>query len=178
MLECVSRHDVELMHRVPDQKLKVEFDPPEDGWTGVGLSAGGCSYGFSPSHVPYDSFGDLVCALLKILDGRHDAVVRWNDEPVEHEFVFASDGRRVDFRVFEIVVSAAGRTREERFAFGGPAYKVLWPFWKALREMQSRQSSEEYARRWREPFPEREMVELTRRIKAMKSDGADDGGRP
>jgi hypothetical protein len=153
-----------------NQKLKVQFDAPEAGWTTVMLSAGERHYQFFPSHVPYDSFSGLVNALLKILDGSPEAIVRWNDEPVEHEFLFASEGERVNFKAYEIIDSVvAGRVREEKFAFCGARYDVLRPFWKGLRDMQSRQSLEEYERQWCEPFPEREMVELTRRMKEIKS---------
>jgi hypothetical protein len=34
--------------------------------------------------------------------------------------------------------------------------------------MESRQGKEEYEEQWRDPFPEREMAELTRRVKEMK----------
>jgi hypothetical protein len=34
--------------------------------------------------------------------------------------------------------------------------------------MESKQSKEEYETEWREPFPEREMVELTKRVKELK----------
>ena len=152
-----------------DQKLKVEFDAPEAGWTTVTLRAGEHYYQFFPSHVPYDSFSELVNALLKILDGYPEAIVHWNDEPVEHEFLFVFEGQRIDFKVYEIIDSVvAGRVRDEKFAFSGAQYDVLRSFWKGLRDMQSKQSVEEYERQWREPFPEREMVELTRRIKEMR----------
>jgi len=159
-----------------DSKLKVEIDPPEDGWTMVTLSAGDRYYRFVPSHVPYDSIRELVEALLKIMDGYLEAVVRWNDEPVEHQFVFMSEGEQVNFRVYEIIDSVvAGKVRDEKFGYGGSRYDVLRPCWKGLREMQSRQSREEYERRWREPFPEREMIELTRKLKEIKLDGAGGG---
>ncbi|MBA3715504.1 MAG: hypothetical protein H0W76_24110 [Pyrinomonadaceae bacterium] len=155
-----------------DQKLKIDFDAPEAGWTRVTLSAGEHDYQFVPSHVPYDSVTELVRALLKILDNYPEAIVHWNDEPVQHEFVFVSNGGQVDFRVYEIIDSVVGRRRDEKFTFGGSRYEVLRPFWKGLRDMQSRQNLEEYERQWREPFPECEMVELTRRMKEMKLNGS------
>jgi hypothetical protein len=152
-----------------DLKLNIEIDPPEAGWTMVTLSAGERYYRFVPSHVPYDSVRELVEALLKILDGYLEAIVRWNDEPVEHQFVFISEGERVNLKVYEILDSVvSGRVLDEKFAHGGSRYDVLRAFWKGLREMQSKQSLEEYERQWCERFPEREMVELTRRIKEPK----------
>ncbi|HYX72831.1 MAG TPA: hypothetical protein VE732_08670 [Nitrososphaera sp.] len=156
--------------------MKAELAPPEAGWTTVTLSAGEGNYQFFPSHVPYDSVSELVNALLKILDGYPEAIVRWNDEPVEHEFVFVSECEQVNFTVYEIIDSiVAGKMRDEKFAFSGPRSDVLRPFWKGLRDMQSKQNLKEYERQWREPFPEREMFELTQRIKELKPNGANIG---
>ena len=43
--------------------------------------------------------------------------------------------------------------------------KILSPFWKGLRDMQSKQDPDEYERQWHRPFPKREMLELQQRIK-------------
>jgi hypothetical protein len=113
-----------------------------------------------------------VNALLKVLDGYDKAIVRWNDEPVEHEFVFEPKGNHVDFRVYLLKETLLGKEREQVFTFSASAYDAVWPFWKALRDMESRQSRETYEKQWRDPFPEREMVELTNRIKELKGNDA------
>ena len=154
-----------------EAKLKVEFAAPEHGWTVVNLYAGHNSYQFVPSYVPYDSFGELLKALLNIIDGAPQAVVRWNDEPVEHKFVFSSDGKHVNFKVYEIIKSViAGNVDQERFSFVGSLYNVLRPFWKGLRDMQSRQSAEELKRHWQRSFPESEISELTVKLKRLEND--------
>lgn len=155
---------------ISDARLKVEFDSPENGWTTVKLSAGDSCYQFFPSYIPYDSFSELVDSLLKILDGYSEAVVRWNDEPVEHRFVFTSEADTVTFKVYEVIDSAVtGKTADEKFAFRDFGYKILRPFWRALRHMQMRQDLNEYEKQWGRPFPVREMFELTGRIKATKN---------
>jgi hypothetical protein len=147
-------------------KLKAEFATPENGWTKVRLSAGDSFYQFFPSYTPYDSFNELLNSLLKILDGNPEAIVRWNDEPTEHKFVFNSKDGQITFKVYEIINSiVAGKAVEERFAFIGSQNEVLRPFWKGLRDMQSKQDTDEFERQWRSPFPKKEMLELTQRIK-------------
>lgn len=149
-----------------DAKLKVEFDTPENGWTKVTVSAGDSFYQFFPSYTPYDSFSELVNALLKILDGYSETVVRWNDEPTEYKFVFISEGGKVIFNIYEIINSVvAGKVDIERFNFSGSQNEVLRPFWKGLRDMQSKQDSDEYKRQWHRSFPESEILELKQRIK-------------
>ena len=156
------------------QRLTIDLDRPESGWLRVELSFADQKYSFYPSHVPYDSICELVNALLKTLDGYDKAVVRWNDEPVEHEFVFEPGGGHVDFRVYLINDTVVGKEREQVFMFNGSTQDVVWPFWKALRDMESRQSKKEYEKQWRESFPEREMVELTRRVKELKRKAGSD----
>ena len=148
-------------------RLELVLDRPESGWLRVELSFGEQKYSFCPSYTPYDSISELVYALLKILQGYDETVVRWNDEPVEHEFVFELRGEQVGFRVYLINETVIGKVREQVFMFSGTKYEVIWPIWKAIRDMQSRQSLEEYEREWR-PFPKREMNELTKRVKEMK----------
>jgi hypothetical protein len=153
-------------------KLKVEFNGPEHGWLTVMLSLTQQEYQFFPSHVPYDSISELVNALLKVVLGYSDTIVHWNDEPVEHEFGFSLEGERVHFRAYKISTSrTAHQVREEVFSFSGSPYQVVWPFWKALRDMKSHQSHEEYVKQWRAPFLEREMAELTEKLKLLKVSG-------
>lgn len=150
-------------------KAEIDFDRPENGWLKVDLSFDNQNYSFYPSHVPYDSISELVTALLKILDGYDKSLVRWNDEPVEHEFVFERVADQIEFRVCLINKSVVGKERKHVFMFNGVTHVVVWPFWKALRDMESRQSKEEYEKQWRAPFPAREIVELTKRVKELKS---------
>ena len=149
-------------------RLRIDLDRPSSGWLKVELSFVDQTYSFIPSHVPYDSISELVNALLKTLDGYDKAIVRWNDEPVEHEFVFEPKGNQSEFRVLRITEAAKGKEREQVFIFQGPIYDLVWPFWKALRDMESKQSRREYEKQWREPFPEREMIDLTKRVKELR----------
>ena len=153
------------------QKLTIHIDRPEHGWTSVDLSVGDQRYSFYPSHVPHDSITDLVNALRSLLDGYDRVTVRWNDEPVEHEFVFEQKEGTVSLfvSIFLYDRAVAGVVPEQVLRFSGSVKDVVWPFWKALRDMQSRQSREEYEKHWR-TFPEREMTELTKRVKELKRD--------
>jgi hypothetical protein len=173
-LEAKERIAAETEELVPnpdlrnDHRLRINLNRPTNGWLEVELMCGDQLYGFVPSHVPYDSVGELANALLGTLDGYEKTIVHWNDEPVEHEFVFALSNNRLDFRVNKINETIQGKVMEQVFSFCGSIYDVTWPFWKALREMESRLSKEEYERQWREPFPSREMAELGNRIRKLR----------
>jgi hypothetical protein len=150
-------------------RLRIDLDRPISGWLKVELSFGDQNYSFIPSHVPYDSISELVKALLQTLDGYDNSIVRWNDEPLEHEFVFEPKGNQAEFRVLVITETANGKEREQVFTFLGSIYDLVWPFWKALRDMESRRSKREYEKEWREPFPEREMIDFNASHKCLES---------
>ena len=74
------------------------------------------------------------------------------------------------FKVYEIINSVvAGKVDEEKFVFSDSQYEVLRSFWKGLRDMQSKQDSNEYEKHWRRPFLENEMLDLTQKLKSRKT---------
>ncbi len=149
-------------------KLKVEIDAPEYGWTHIKLDSGNCSYQFFPSDVPIDSINELVKAMIEILRGNNQSKVYWNDEPVEHNFIFTVENEVCDFKVYEVVVSINGKNLEERFSFKGTKYEVLQPFWKALCDMKSKQSLDEYEKHWGNAFPTNEILEIKQKLKDLE----------
>jgi hypothetical protein len=149
-------------------KMKVEIDAPEHGWTRVKLDSENGSYQFFPSDIPIDSISELVKAILEILNGNNQSKVYWNDEPVEHNFIFTVENEVCYFKVYEVFESVAGRNLEERFSFRGTKYEVLRPFWKALCEMKSKQSLDEYEKHWGNAYPTNEMLEIKQKLKSLK----------
>lgn len=147
----------------------MKIDKPQHGWVAVELSCEDQTYRFFPSRALYDSIWELVCALLAILQGSSEQIVHWCDEPQEHEFSFRRENGQLEFQVFPIAYSTVvGRRREDQvFYYRGSYYEVIRPLWKALRDMQSSQSLEEYEKEWRHPFPVSEMTELTARVKEL-----------
>jgi len=151
-------------------KLKVEIEAPEHGWTNVKLNAEDNFYEFFPSDVPIDSISELVKAMLEILSGGNQSKVYWNDEPVEHNFIFTVENNLCEFKVYEVFESVVGKNLQERFSFKGTKYDVLRPFWKALSEMKSKQSLEDYEKHWGNPFPINEILEIKQKLKSLKDE--------
>jgi hypothetical protein len=145
------------------------LEGPESGWLTVTLEDPHKTYTFWPSHVPYDSVRLLASALLSVLE-RRDAVVPWNDEPTEHEFLFSVSQDRVDLTVVVLRRLQHGEVvREPVFNVSGTARDVVWPLWRALREVESKVTPDEYLRQWREPFPQAEVAELDRRLRTPRN---------
>ncbi len=149
-------------------KLYVEIEAPEHGWTHVKLKSGNSFYQFFPSDVPVDSISELAKAIVEILSVNKEATVYWNDEPVVHNFVFKIENEQCDFKVYEVFESIVGEKLIERFSFNGTKQEVLRPFWKALCDLKSKQSLEEYEAQWNNPFPAQEVVEIKHQLKSLK----------
>src|SRR5262245_35683448 len=151
-----------------ERKLKVSFDEPEHGWIAITMSADGEQFVLITSHVPYDPITELAVALNKILEGYSESTVRWSEEPAEYEFVFRVRAGALSLDVYEVAKVQDGIRRNSVFSFIGMRDQLLISFWRALRELQGRYDPAEYERRWREPFPTREMEVLTQRMSALK----------
>ncbi len=150
------------------ERFTIKFDDLADGWLTVRLKEGNQEYTFFPSHVPYDSIQELADGLGNLLLGYLQAKTRWNDEPVEHEFVFDKTENQLSFRVRLLNETRLGKQPEEVFATHGTLYQIIRPFWVALRDLETRYSAEEYQRRWQEPFPVNEMRVLTAQFEKLK----------
>lgn len=150
------------------ERFNIRFDDLENGWLTVRLKNGDQEYTFIPSHVPYDSIRELADGLGNLLLGYTQTKARWNDEPVEHEFVFDKTGNQLSFQVMLLNERRLGKQPEEVFAIQGTLYEIIRPFWAALRDLETRYPAEEYQRRWREPFPVKEMRVLTAQFEKLK----------
>lgn len=149
-----------------DVKLKVEISPPENGWTHIKLISNNSSYEFFPSDVPIDSIAELISAILGILNGKTETEVYWNDEPVIHNFLFSYKNDICYFEVIEV----SGSKRIEKFSFNGTKYKVLYPFWKALTYMKSKQTTKDYKFHWGNDFPENDLLEIEKELRILKDE--------
>ncbi|MFN7944013.1 MAG: hypothetical protein U0Z53_01455 [Blastocatellia bacterium] len=150
------------------ERFTIRFDDLENGWLTVRIKQGNAEYTFFPSHVPYDSIRELTDGLGNLLLGDTQATVHWNDEPIEHEFVFDKTGNELSFRVLLLNETRLGKQPEEVFGLQGTLYEIIRPFWVALRDLETRYPAEEYQRRWREPFPVNEMRVLTAHFEKLK----------
>lgn len=148
--------------------LKIEFEGPEHGWLRMTLRAHDQECALKLSYVPNDVVIELVWALQRMLDGEPDAVAHGNSEPTEYTIRFQRSGEELTVTVEEAMRSLTGRWQKALFSFTGTLREVVRPFWKALRDMEGRQSLEEYGERWSWNFPEQEMKRLTERIKAVQ----------
>ena len=151
------------------QKLRVSLESPQHGFMSLRLSSGRESFVAVVSHAPYDSLRDLIEALSGVLAGDCETIVKWNSEPEEYDFKLTARG---DFVQLDIIHYPDHRrlaaASSAVFSFRGTKPDACLPFWKELRGLHRRIIQDEFERQWRREFPEREMQELTKRIRSLK----------
>jgi hypothetical protein len=152
-----------------NQKLRVSLESPQHGFMSLRLSCGKDSFVAVVSHTPYDSLRDLIVALSGVLAGDGAAMVKWNSEPEEYDFRLAANGDSLQLEVIRYPDHRRlAATSSTVFSFRSLKLDACLPFWKELRGLHRRIAQDEFDRQWRREFPEREMQELTKRIRTLK----------
>jgi hypothetical protein len=144
------------------QEIRLDIEPPADGWTRVGLAAPGVALEFAASLTPRDSIGELARAAADLLGGGAEQVVTWCSEPVEYEFRFLTDGGVTRLEVHEFPNHRRRwRRREVPVAVvAAERGAIARAIWRALRRLQGAVTGEAFAAAWRRPFP----VEIVERV--------------
>jgi hypothetical protein len=149
------------------QSLTVSFNSPQSGFMSIGLKTNEQSFVAAVSHEPYDSVSDLINALLALLDGAEQVIVKWNQEPEEYDFEMRRSGEDVQLKV--IRYQDHRRTEGEQvFAHTGSIGNVCFSFRVALHGLRRDRRTDEYAKNWRREFPEAEFQQLKKRLMADK----------
>lgn len=152
------------------ETLRVTFNSPQSGWMSLELRAGEKHFVEVVSYTPYDSVRELVNAVaaIAVADGE-GVIARWAVEPGEFDFVFNARGDEAELRVVRHMgyrrVKGEG---EEVFAYRGARLDVCRAFWSALRRLQADADVDGYAQNWRREFPEDDIRELTKVIRALE----------
>jgi hypothetical protein len=151
------------------QKLRVSMESPQSGWMSLSLRAGDEALLMVASHAPDDSLRDLIVALSALLSGSREMTVRWNCEPEAFDFRLIVRGSCVELRVVRYP-DHHRRQKEGRVVLSlrGSKMEIGVPFWRALRDLGRRVSTDVFESNWRRTFPQRELQQLTSLIRALK----------
>jgi hypothetical protein len=151
------------------QKLEVSFDLPSDGWVGLDLRVGDQHLFESVSHI-YPGLRDLCAGLCDVLNDAPSRPIVLYLEPAELELLISpesSDLWRLTASIFPDRRRSSPTSPTISAAL--PAATIVLAFWRALRRLQTSLSPEEFAARFREPFPSLEMASLTELLEARKT---------
>ncbi|MCC5638232.1 hypothetical protein LC593_20820 [Nostoc sp. CHAB 5844] len=149
------------------QTFKVCFSYPEHGWITVEIFSKEKQLLFPVSYTPYNSFVELLDALITILSGRDQAVVRWNTEPIKYKFLFAKNDEQLTLEIIKIVdLQKKTLQNEVLFNINSLDIFIVLQFWRALRHLETYKNFE---KQWGLAFPKREMRLLEKCIQNYKS---------
>lgn len=148
--------------------MKVKFENVNAGWMTVTLLTGLNQYTFDPSDVPCDSILELVDGLGRLLVQDEEVVTHWNDEPIEHVFVFRKTNEQLKLTVFRLSPHSKMPNREVVFSAEDSIYKMIRAFWVALRDLETRYFEQDDDKCWSNPFPKLEMQYLTYHLQNLK----------
>lgn len=146
-------------------KLRVTFNSPQSGYMSVGLKFGRQRFLAAMSCRPYESMEELLSALTAVMSDAESAVVHWNEEPEEFDFVFKVSAVECKLEVIRFT-SHLRRDGESVFAANGTREQICLPFWETLKAMKQDLVVDEFARNWRRDFPFKQFEELEAVIEA------------
>jgi hypothetical protein len=138
-------------------RLKVQFDDPQHGWMALTIRSDVGVATLNMSYVGFDTLHEMVDALHALILGDHYRSVRIMEEPTVCELQFH---RQDDIMRLELHRLSPRNHRQTIFGDSGRFVEICLPFWRALRNLQTRFSTEEFGARWHRPFPLSDMEKL------------------
>ena len=120
--------------RTPD--IHISYEPPLHGWLTMTILVNEEIVKIDASDVPNNPVEDLLAALDLAATGVPSSVW-WHLEPDGYFMYFTPHGKDVQFKLVFATESEPARGREVVEARGN-AVQVLLPFWRFVREFQSR----------------------------------------
>lgn len=144
------------------ENFRVRFGDTNHGWMPVNLITNDQQFSFIASYIPYDSLAELVEALSLFLQVGYSKIVRWNAEPTYYEFIFSESNEQAMLRVIEYTNQKLVQNAEQVvFTFSGSRVSLIIPFWRALRDIETRHGFEQ---NWQRPFAKQGMQLLGEQI--------------
>lgn len=160
-----------------DRAFQVSLESPQCGFMSLSLTDARAEkkIRMGAACEPHDSLHELIEALIRLLDGAREQIVRWNCEPEQYDFHLTIDGdaQQINPQInLRVVRFPDGRrlaeTSEEVFNVREDRVRICQEFWRELRTLKRRSDTDVFRQNWRREFPDAELSELTKRLRALK----------
>ena len=149
--------------------IHLRFGTAKNGWLPAELEIDDGRYRFAVSYIPKDFILDLVSALSQTLSQEGAFVATVNEEPTESDWTFYRIQDAVAFSIIEHPDMRRHRGSGKRVVeTSGGVLEIVLPFWRGLRELESRKLNEHFKAHWHQAFPTAELEKLTRQIERHK----------
>lgn len=116
-------------------RIRITHEDPTHGWLPIRLMVDGHVVDIDSSDVPNNPVQDLVSALDSVLRNTAAAVF-WPLEPGGYSFLFSPESDRVHFSV--TFAENDESCQQEILSIVGSRNEILLPFWRFVRNFQSR----------------------------------------
>ena len=116
-------------------RIRITYEDPTHGWLPIRLIADGHVIDIDSSDVPNNPVQDLVGTLDTVLRNS-TAKVFWPLEPGGYLFLFSPESDRVHFSV--TFAETDESHRQDIVSIIGSRNEILLPFWRFVRNFQSR----------------------------------------
>jgi hypothetical protein len=116
--------------------IGLQYDPPSHGWLTLCLTAGDKTIEIDASDVPNNPLQELIAALEAAASGAESSVW-WHLEPDGYFMNFKPMGSEIQFSL-EFATRSERHLSESIVSVSGSKAEVLLPFWRFLRDFQSR----------------------------------------
>jgi len=149
--------------------ISITFGAANHGWLPCRLSVNQQEFDLSVSYTPNDFILDLVNALSGALTWEGTYVAMANQEPVQSDWVFNRAPNGLVFSTIQYSDHRRGRGNGRKLAeCSGDLLEIALPFWRALRELDTRWRGEHFEMHWRRPFPSSDLEKLTAEVERLK----------
>lgn len=141
------------------------LDPPVSGRITFAISTPTDTVVETVSHI-YPSLTQLCSVLCDLAERNQAAQVLFLLEPLELELriIPKGDGES-ELRLAILSRSVGGPRSDAVLNYTSETPDLVLIFWRALRRLQTSLTPERFEQEWREPFPQLEMMALTRLLK-------------
>jgi hypothetical protein len=154
-----------------DSPLKVQFDDPQGGWMAITIQSSAGVVTLSASSVLYDTLDELVDGLHALATGDHYRSVRIFEEPTSCELRFKRENSAMGLELCRFPSFSPARSAksgETLFEAVGTFVEICFPFWRALRNLQTRFPDDEFRLRWHRSFPDAGMQKLSANLHRLR----------
>jgi hypothetical protein len=139
-------------------RLKVQFGDPQHGWMALTMQSDVGAATLNMSYVGFDTLDEMIEALHALITGDHYRSVRIMEEPTVCELQFRREDGTIRLHLHRLLPH---NHFQPLFDDSGTFAEICLPFWRALRNLQTRFSTEEFGVRWHRPFPLSGMEKLS-----------------
>jgi hypothetical protein len=120
--------------------IGLRYDPPAHGWLTLRLTAGDGTVVIDASDVPNNPLQDLIAALEAAAAGAESSVW-WHLEPDGYFMNFKPVGHEIHFSL-QFATRSERHLAESIVSVSGSKAEILLPFWRFLRDFESRAHQE------------------------------------